>query len=175
MMNLELAQTSNVTERFYGKWQHEASNDCAINADGSITYEAVEGFISPLKQLITFNKETQVMAEEKDALEEYERDVDSRIYTNNISSSLIARILIEKYQRRKDLREVYFTVKNRRRQASVYASNKDGCIYCTISTASETLRKQLILEQRDTVLTIREALRLHMYITISDEIIFGRA
>ncbi|VUD40246.1 hypothetical protein TDB9533_00029 [Thalassocella blandensis] len=177
-MNLELAQISNVTERFYGKWQPAASNDGLINPDGTITYQAVEGFISPLKQLVTFTKDAHPMAEdeyEEPTAAEYERDVDSRIYTNNISGSLIAKVLIEKFQRHKDLREVYFTIKNRRRQASIHANILDGSLHCTISTASETLRRHFTLEKRELILTIRETLRLNMYVTISDEIIFGRA
>lgn len=177
-MNLELAQISNVTERFYGKWQPAASNDGLINPDGTITYQAVEGFISPLKQLVTFSHTADSMNDEEEEVEsytEYERDVDSRIYTNNISGSLVAKILIEKFQKHKDLREVYFTIKNRRRQASIHANILDGSLYCTISTASEHLRKHFSIEKRELILTIREALRMHMYVTISDEIIFGRA
>ena len=171
-MNLELLPATEATERFYGKWERGLSSNCVVNLDGTITYHAVEGFTSPLKQLSTATKDAETMTEDEGSLTDYNCDVDSHIYTNTISGSLIAKILIEKFQRRKDVRRISFLIENGRRQLSVYANMRDNCIHCTISTASYTLTRQLTLEKREMVIAIREGLRMHSYISILDENVF---
>ena len=172
-MNSEPALISNGTERFYGKWQRKASNDCMINPDGTITYEAVKDFISPLKQLAALTKEKQKFTKEKGSMTDYKRDMNLRIYTNSISGSLLAKILIDKFQSRKDMHKVYFSIKNQRCRASVHAIVKNGRIHCAVSTTSDKLRRQLTREKREMIITIREALRLQTYVTILGNINFN--
>lgn len=170
-MTLELAKVTDISERFYGTMLTMPANDRQYNADGTIAYQAVEGFTSTLRDFQLAQDEEQ--PENEDTLPE-ERDIDSRVYTNKVSQSLITKILIEKYQRRKNVKEIYFSIKNFRQQASVHASIKDGIMYCTISSARDDLRKELNLGVRAMKLAIREETRLNLYVSVTDEILFGR-
>ncbi len=179
-MNLEMARITDVSECFYGKLPAQPANDLKFNDDGTIAYQAVEGFKSTLGNIRMYQEEREEEKDEentnpKNDLGDNERDVDSRVYSNKVSISLISKIIVEKYQRKRDVREIYFSIKNCRQQVSVHATIRDGIISCTLSSASENLRRKLQLGSREMIAEIRLETRLHMYVSVTDEIIFGRA
>ncbi|TQV84079.1 hypothetical protein FKG94_05275 [Exilibacterium tricleocarpae] len=174
-MYLESERATVVSESFYGHRDGEAANDRKFNADGTISYDAVKGFISPLKAMrAQLGRDGQkVLFQGREQLEEAEQDIDSHVYTNKISSTVICSIIMEKYRCNPGLRKIYFSVKNRDRQASVLTHIKNEFVECIISTNSEILRRHLDKEKRDIIFPLRDELHLNTCVTVVDEVNFN--